>query len=166
MDRLTQELSASSTANRHDEAARLCRATARIARRIATPSRLANRVGWLTTATAAVLLLAVVVAPVSAAPVERTRSTINCAGHEVSLVMHPGWAAPVQWDISSEDVDGAPSFIAKYIEGDVYLDGVFARSFTTSLGEMVGFGEPLSCTFEVHRPGFDVYGYTELVVLP
>ena len=122
-------------------------------------SPLAATIAALTAAT-------IMAATVAAAPVERTRSTIDCAGHEVSLVMHPGWAAPVQWDISTDDVDNAPSFIAKYIEGDVYLDGQYARSFTTSIGEMVGFGEPLSCTFEVHKPGFDVYGYTEIVELP
>ena len=115
---------------------------------------------------AAGALSVLIAAPAAAAPIERTRSTIDCAGAEVSLVMHPGWAAPVQWDISTEDVDNAPSFIAKYIEGDVYLDGQYARSFSTSIGEMVGFGEPLSCTFEVHKPGFDVYGYTEIVQLP
>ena len=114
---------------------------------------------------AAGALSVLIAAPAAAVPVERTRSTIDCAGAEVSLVMHPGWAAPVQWDISTEDVDNAPSFIAKYIEGDVYLDGQYARSFSTSIGEMVGFGEPLSCTFEVHKPGFDVYGYTEIVQL-
>ena len=115
---------------------------------------------------AAGALSVLIAAPAAAAPVERTRSTIECAGAEVSLVMHPGWAAPVQWDISTEDVDSAPSFIAKYIEGDVYVDGQYARSFSTSIGEMVGFGEPLACTFEVHKPGFDVYGYVEIVQLP
>lgn len=120
-------------------------------------SRLAGTIAGIT-------LSVIVAAGATAAPVERTRSTIECDGLEVTLVMHPGWAAPVQWDISTEDVPNAPSYIAQYIEGDVYLDGQYARSFTTSIGEMVGFGETVSCTFEVHKPGFDVYGYTELVV--
>jgi hypothetical protein len=106
-----------------------------------------------------------IAATAAAAPVERTRSTIDCDGATVSLVMHPGWAAPVQWDISTDTEPNAPSFIAKYIEGDVYINGEYAQSFTTSIGEMVGFGEPLSCTFEVHKPGLDVYGYTEIVRL-
>lgn len=114
---------------------------------------------------AGVTLTAIVATTAIAAPVERTRSTIDCGGHDVSLVMHPGWAAPVQWDISVEEVESAPSFIAKYIEGDVFLNGEYARSFSTSLGLMAGLGDPLSCTFEVHKPGFDVYGYTEIVVL-
>jgi hypothetical protein len=111
-------------------------------------------------------LVAIVAAPATAAPVERTRSYVDCDGASVSLVMHPGWAAAVQWDISDADVENAPSYIATYIEGDVYLDGVYARSFTSSLGAMVGLGEPLSCTFEVHKPGFDVYGYTEIALIP
>jgi hypothetical protein len=119
----------------------------------------------LTAAVAGVTLTAVVAASAMAAPVERTRSTIDCDGHNVTLVMHPGWAAPVQWDISIEEVANAPSFIARYIEGDVYINGEYARSFSSSLGLMAGLGEPLSCTFEVHKPGFDVYGYTEIVVL-
>jgi hypothetical protein len=119
----------------------------------------------LTAAIAGVTLTAFVAATAMAAPVERTRSTIDCDGHDVTLVMHPGWAAPVQWDISIEQVANAPSFIAKYIEGDVYINGEYARSFSTSLGLMVGLGEPLACTFEVHKPGFDVYGYTEIVIL-
>jgi hypothetical protein len=114
---------------------------------------------------AGLTLTAMVAATAAAAPVERTRSSIECDGAEVTLVMHPGWAAPVQWDLSTEDVPNAPSYIAQYIEGDVYIDGQYARSFTTSIGEMVGFGEPLQCTFEVHKPGLDVYGYTEIVVL-
>jgi len=114
--------------------------------------------------TAATLVVAIA-APAAAAPVERTRSTVNCDGSDVTLVMHPGAAAPVQWDISVEDVENAPSFIAKYIEADIYLDGQYAFSYTSSLGQMVGLGEPLSCTFEVHKPGFDAYGSTELVLL-
>lgn len=114
---------------------------------------------------AAALLTTILVSNASAAPVERTRSSIECDGADVSLVMHPGWASPVHWDISGDE-QNAPSYIAQYIEGDVYINGEYARSFTTSIGEMVGFGEPLECTFEVHKPGFDAYGYTELVVLP
>ena len=120
----------------------------------------------LTAILAAAALTAIVGTSASAAPVERTRSTIECDGASVTLVMHPGWAAPVQWDISTEDVPNAPSYIALYIEGDVYLNGVYSHSFSSSLGGMVGLGERLQCEFEVHKPGFDAYGYTELVIVP
>ena len=96
---------------------------------------------------------------------ERTRSTIQCAGASVTLVMHPGWAASVLWDISTEDVPNAPSYIMKKIEGSVYVDGVLTSTFSTSIGELIGFGEPLLCDWEVHEPGRDIYGTSELVEL-
>jgi hypothetical protein len=30
---------------------------------------------------------------------------------------------------------------------------------------MTGFGEPLTCAFEVHKDGFDVYGTVQVVRL-
>ena len=119
----------------------------------------------LTAMAAAMTLLATVASTASAAPVERTRSTISCLGASVTLVMHPGWAASVLWDISTENVPNAPSYIMKKIEGSVYVDGVLTSTFSTSIGEMTGFGEPLSCEWEVHEPGRDIYGTSELVEL-
>ena len=101
----------------------------------------------------------------SAAPVERNRSTIECLGASVTLVMHPGWAASVLWDISTEDVPNAPSYIMKKVEGSVYVDGVLTSTFSTSIGKLTGFGEPLLCAWEVHEPGRDIYGTSELVQL-
>lgn len=118
----------------------------------------------LSAVVAAVVIGAALAAPVSAVPVERTRSIVDCEGSDVTLVMHPG-GAPVQWDISVEAVENAPSFFARYIAADIYLDGQYAFSFTTTKGQMTGLDERLSCTFEVHQPGFDAYGSTELVVL-
>jgi hypothetical protein len=114
---------------------------------------------------AATTLLATLASTVSAAPVERTRSTIECLGSSVTLVMHPGWAASVLWDISTEDVPNSPSYIMKKVEGSVYVDGVLTSTFSTSIGEMTGFGAPLICAWEVHEPGRDVYGTSELVQL-
>ena len=34
-----------------------------------------------------------------------------------------------------------------------------------SLGRKTGFGEPLTCAFEVHKPGVDAYGTLTLVRL-
>ena len=104
-------------------------------------------------------------APAWAVPTERTRSIVSCEEDPgITLVMHPGGAA-VQWDLSVEEVANAPTFNAKYIAADIYLDGEYALSFTKSRGEKVGLGEPLNCTFEVHQPGFDAYGIVELVRL-
>ena len=114
---------------------------------------------------AAATILATVTTAVSAAPVERTRSTISCLGSSVTLVFHPGWAASVLWDISTEDVPNAPSYIMKKIDGETFVNGVSQGTFSVSLGKMTGFGEPLSCTWEVHKPGFDAYGTSELVEL-
>ena len=60
--------------------------------------------------------------------------------------MHPGWAASVLWDITTEDVPNAPSYIMKKVEGSVYVDGVLTSTFSTSIGKLTGFGEPLLCT--------------------
>ena len=119
----------------------------------------------LTATIGAATLTAVLATNVAAAPIERTRSTVDCDGASVTFVMHPGNSAVVQWDVSTEEVPNAPSFIAKYIEADIYIDGAYAFSFASSKGQMVGLGEPLSCTFEVHKPGFDAYGYAELAQL-
>ena len=34
-----------------------------------------------------------------------------------------------------------------------------------STGQKTGFGEPLTCAFEVHKDGFDAYGTLTLVRL-
>lgn len=169
MDRFSQQLAASLISDRHRDAGadRRISAGRDVAPGGRIPRRRAGRL-WtrLAALAAALAMTAVLATSVSAAPVERTRSTIECDGIDVTLVMHPGWAAPVQWDISTEDVPNAPSYIAQYIEGDVYLNGQYSHSFTSSIGAMVGLGDPIACEFEVHKPGFDVYGYTELVVVP
>ena len=115
-------------------------------------------------ATTAVLSLTLVTSVV-AAPVERTRSIVDCAGSSVSLVMHPGESGIAQWDISTDEVQHGPSYLITYVEGDVFVGGELVGSFATSIGKKLGLGEPLECSFEVHKPGVDVYGYTEIVQL-
>ena len=116
-------------------------------------------------AVAALTLLSVLTSAVSAAPVERTRSTISCLGASVTLVFHPGWGGSVLWDISTEEEPNKPSYIMKRIDGETFVNGVSQGTFSVSLGQMTGFGEPLQCTWEVHKPGFDAYGTSELVEL-
>ena len=123
---------------------------------------------WRTrvTATIAALTLATTIASTTlAVPVERTRSIISCLGASVTLVMHPGWAAIVLWDISSADVQNKPSYLIKKVSGEVFVDGQLVSTFTNSIGEKKGFGDPLICEWEVHHPGTDIYGTSELVQL-
>ena len=112
-----------------------------------------------------VALAATVASTVAAVPQERTRSTVECLGASVSLVMHPGNAAPVLWDISTEDVADKPSYIIKEVSGEVFVDGQSQGTFSFSNGKMVGLGEPLQCEWELHEPGLDIYGTSKLVRL-
>ena len=114
---------------------------------------------------AATAILAISATTVSAVPVERTRSTVECLGSSVTLIMHPGDSGIVQWDISTEDVQNAPSLIIKSLTANVFVEGAFVGSFSASFGKKAGFGTPLSCVWEVHKPGLDVYGTSELVEL-
>jgi hypothetical protein len=76
-------------------------------------------------------------------------------------------ATPVAalWDISAESVQDAPSYLVKRVEGNFFVSGELVGTFDTSVGSKTGFGEPLTCAFEVHRNGFDVYGTLQLVRL-
>ena len=126
-------------------------------------ARLARRV--IAAAVVAATLATSLSTTVAAVPVERTRSIVDCAGSSVSLVMHPGQAGIAQWDISTEEVQNGPSYLITYVEGEVFVGGELVGTFATSIGKKLGLGEPLQCSFEVHKPGFDVYGYTEIVQL-
>jgi hypothetical protein len=62
-------------------------------------------------------------------------------------------------------VQNAPSYLIKRVEGNVFAGGELVGTLDMSAGEKTGFGEPLTCAFEVHRNGFDVYGTLHLVQL-
>lgn len=124
-----------------------------------------RRRSTVSAAVAALVLAAGLAGTVSAAPVERTRSTIECLGTSATLIMHPGDSAIVQWDISTEDVRNSPSFIIKSLTANVFVGGEPVGTFSASFGKKTGFGEPLQCTFEVHNGAVDVYGTSELVQL-
>ena len=86
------------------------------------------------------------------------------AGALVDLGDAPGWAALVLRDSHRGRAD-APSYIMKKVEGSVCVDGVPDIDLQDLIGEMIGFGEPLLCDWEVHEPGRDIYGTSELVEL-
>ena len=69
------------------------------------------------------------------------------------------------WDISLESVQDAPSYLIKRVEGTFFVGGVVVGTLDDSVGQKTGFGEPLTCAFEVHKPGIDVYGTLTLVQL-
>lgn len=124
-----------------------------------------SRRSTLAAVVAALCLAGSLASTVSAVPVERTRSTIECLGTSATLIMHPGDSAIVQWDISVDDVQNAPSFIIKSLTANVFIDGEPVGTFSASFGKKTGFGEPLACAFEVHNGNVDVYGTSELVQL-
>ena len=112
-----------------------------------------------------VLMSAVLAVGASATPVARTVATVECQGASATLLMHPGGGGKAIWDISVESVQNAPSYLIKRVEGTFYADGVPVGTLDKSVGQKTGFGEPLTCAFEVHKPGIDVYGTLTLVRL-
>ena len=113
----------------------------------------------------ALMLSAVLAVGASAVPVPRTVATVECEGAAATLLMHPGGGGTAIWDISVESVQNAPSYLIKRVEATFYVDGVAVGSFDNSVGQKTGFGEPLICDFEVHKPGIDAYGTLTLVQL-
>ena len=112
---------------------------------------------------AAFTLVAVVAGVAAAAPVAKTIVIVACDGTSATLIMHPGEGSAALWDISTSDVQNAPSLLIKHIQAQVFSGGELVGTEDFSLGNKTGFGTPLSCTFEVHEPGVDIYGTSELV---
>jgi hypothetical protein len=109
------------------------------------------------------LLGAVLAVGASATPVPRTVATVECEGASATLLMHPGEGGKAIWDISAESVQNAPSYLIKRVEASIYAGGELVGTIDKSAGQKTGFGEPLTCAFEVHKPGFDAYGTLTLV---
>ena len=101
----------------------------------------------------------------SATPVARTVAEVECQGSSATLLMHPGNGGKAIWDISLGNVNNAPSFLIQRVEVTFYVGGEPAGSFDNSTGQKTGFGEPITCAFEVHKDGFDAYGTLHLVQL-
>ena len=101
----------------------------------------------------------------SANPVARTVAEVSCEGASATLLMHPGNGGKAIWDISLESVQNAPSYLIKRVEGTFYVGGVVVGTLDNSVGQKTGFGEPLTCAFEVHKPGLDAIGKLTLVQL-
>jgi hypothetical protein len=112
---------------------------------------------------AALALMAVAAGVAAAEPVAKTIVTVACDGTSATLIMHPGEGGTAMWDISTSDVRNAPSFLIKRLQAEVFSGGELVGTIDVSVGNKTGFGAPLSCTFEVHKPGVDVYGTSELV---
>jgi hypothetical protein len=113
----------------------------------------------------ALMLSAVLAVGASATPVAKTVATVECEGASATLLMHPGGGGKAIWDISVESVQNAPSYLIKRVEGTFYVGGVVVGTLDNSVGQKTGFGEPLTCAFEVHKPGIDAYGTLTLVQL-
>jgi hypothetical protein len=92
-------------------------------------------------------------------------ATVECQGASATLLMHPGEGGKAIWDISDEGVQDAPSYLIKRVEGNVYASGELVGTLDKSVGQKTGFAEPLTCAFEVHKPGVDVYGTLTLARL-
>jgi len=113
----------------------------------------------------ALMLSAVLAVGASATPVAKTVATVECQGSSATLLMHPGEGGKALWDISVESVQNAPSYLIKHIEGNFFVNGELVGTLDKSLGNKTGFGEPITCAFEVHKDGFDVYGTVQVVPL-
>ena len=113
----------------------------------------------------ALMLGAVLAVGASATPVPKTVATVECEGASATLLMHPGGGGTAIWDISVGSVQDAPSYLMKRVEGSFYAGGELVGTLDKSLGRKTGFGEPLTCAFEVHKPGVDAYGTLTLVRL-
>ena len=114
---------------------------------------------------AALMLGAVLAVGASATPVAKTVATVECEGASATLLMHPGGGGKAIWDISVDSVQNAPSFLIKRVEATFYVGGEPVGAIDNSVGQKTGFGEPLTCAFEVHKPGIDAYGTLTLVQL-
>ena len=115
----------------------------------------------------ALMLSAVLAVGASATPVAKTVATVECQGASATLLMHPGGGGKAIWDISVESVQNAPSYLIKRVEGTFFVGGVVVGTLDDSVGRKTGFGEDeqVTCAFEVHKPGIDVYGTLTLVQL-
>jgi hypothetical protein len=113
----------------------------------------------------ALMLGAVLAVGASATAVAKTVATVECESASATLLMHPGEGGKAIWDISVESVQNAPSYLIKRVEGNFYVNGEVVGTLEESVGQKTGFGEPLTCAFEVHKDGFDVYGTLTLVPL-
>jgi hypothetical protein len=113
----------------------------------------------------ALLLSAALAAGASATPVPKTVASVECEGASATLLMHPGQGGKAIWDISLESVRNAPSYLIKRVEASLYANpgGELVGTIDKSAGQKTGFGEPLTCAFEVHKPGVDAYGALTLV---
>jgi hypothetical protein len=90
-------------------------------------------------------------------------ATVDCLGASVTLIMHPGEGGTTIWDISAEDVSNGPNYLLKRVSGVESSGGQPVGTIDTSFGNKNGFGEPITCDFQVHGEGFDVIGTLELV---
>jgi hypothetical protein len=113
----------------------------------------------------ALMLSAVLAVGASATPVAKTVATVECEGASATLLMHPGEGGKAIWDISGESVQNAPSYLIKRVEASIYAGGELVGTIDKSAGQKTGFGEPLTCAFEVHKPGVDAYGTLTLARL-
>lgn len=111
------------------------------------------------------MLGAVLAIGASAAPVAKKVATVECQGASATLLMHPGESGKAIWDISDESVQNAPSYLIKRVEGNIFAGGELVGTLDKSVGNKTGLGEPITCAFEVHQGGFDVYGTLTLVQL-
>ena len=112
----------------------------------------------------ALLLGAVLAVGASATPVAKTVATVACEGASATLLMHPGGGGKAIWDISVERA-GRSQLPHQARRRDLLRRRRGGGTLDKSLGQKTGFGEPLICAFEVHKPGVDVYGTLHLVQL-
>jgi hypothetical protein len=85
------------------------------------------------------------------------------------VTLHPGTGKAL-WDVTTEVVSKAPSYLIKGIDHDVYVNGSLVGSFSYRFGNKVGLGEVFTCTYTetFTTPGGDlveIFGTSEKVRL-
>lgn len=71
----------------------------------------------------------------------------NCTdGTGTILTLHPGIGKAL-WDVTTEVVSNAPSYLIKSIDQDVYVNDVFIGHFSYRFGQKVGLGDGFTCIY-------------------
>jgi hypothetical protein len=71
----------------------------------------------------------------------------ECTGGTGSIVtLHPG-AGKALWDVTTQVVSSAPSYLIKSVVLDIYENGEFVATDSFSFGNKTGVGEVVTCTF-------------------
>jgi hypothetical protein len=112
--------------------------------------RLGNHVRRLISLLAMAIIVGVATVPSASAVPQDPKAFVlaqDCTdGTGTILTLHPG-VGKALWDVTTEVVSKAPSYLIKRVDQDVYVNDVFIGHFTFRFGEKVGLGDEFTCTY-------------------